>query len=48
MYLAALKDIAEAEVSTQEEVFAIVLFNVVTAALLSLHLPRKTSHAEAS
>ena len=29
MYLAALKDIAEAEVSTQEEVFAIVLFNVL-------------------
>jgi hypothetical protein len=28
MYLAALKDIAEAEVSTQEEVFAMVLLVV--------------------
>jgi hypothetical protein len=29
MYLAALKDIAQAEVSTQEEILAIVLFNVL-------------------
>jgi Sap-like sulfolipid-1-addressing protein len=29
MYLAALKDIAQAEVSTGEEIFAIVLFNVL-------------------
>jgi hypothetical protein len=41
MYLAALKDIAEAEVSTQEEVFAIVLFNVLM--LLPALIPLSSS-----